>query len=156
MATYKYTPSNQKLPPLQKFGMTSQLPQANINNTYAKNILDSFRQNLKAPTAFTQNNDLNNSLFPYQELGRQFIENNVVPEFQQNIYNPFRRQLGNRSAGSNIGLLGNRNNFVQQQTRQVTQPFEDQTSQIEQTFADIAQQDLNDRIKAWYDSQLNF
>ena len=156
MATYKYTPSNQRLQPLQKFEVGSPLPQANVNNTYAKNILDTYRQNLKAPTAFTQNNDLNNALFPYQELGRQFIQNNVVPEFQQNVYNPFRRNLNNQSAGSNIGLLGSRPRVMQQQTRAITQPFEDQTSQIEQQFADIAQQDLNDRIKSWYDSQLNF
>jgi hypothetical protein len=156
MATYSYNPNSYKLPEMQKLEVNSQVPTQNINNTYAKNILDSFKQNLTVPKAFTDSNNINDVLYPTQELGNQYIQQAIVPEFQQNTFNPFQRRLANNAAGSNVSLLGSAPQYYQQQTRAVTQPFENQLSQVQQTFADSAQQTLNDRIKAYYDSQLNF
>ena len=156
MATYSYSPQNSKLPDLQKLNVSSQIPVQNIGNSYAKNILDSFKKNLTAPTAYTDKYNMNDALAPITELGNEYIQRAVVPEFQRNTFDPFIRQMQNRTASSNISLLGSNPRFQQQQTRQITQPFENQVSQVQQTFADLAQQSLNDRLKNFYDSQLNF
>lgn len=158
MALFQYNPNTYKLPEMPSIqpGQNLQAPKTQINNNIARSILDTLGSKIKAPTAFTQNNRIEDNLFGTQELGRQFIQQNLLPEFQQNTYNPFQRQQANQNAGSNLSLLGGANRFNQDQTRKITQPFYDQAAQVQGQFNDMAQTGLNDLLRSYYNSEINF
>jgi len=153
---FTYNPVTSKLPPLPKITMGSSLPQApTINNNYAKDIVDAYANKIKTPQSFTSQNDINNILYPTQELGNQFIQQNLLPEFMQNQYNPFQRSLANSLAGSNASLLGGASEANQMASDRVTRPFYDQALGVQQQFADSGQNDLNRLLQSYYNSQNN-
>jgi hypothetical protein len=157
MAAFTYNPTQYKLPELPKLQTRATAPSTQtINNDYAKQILDTFGQKIKPITSYTQNNKLENLLAPTQELGNQFIQQALLPEFQRDTYDPFMRQMQNRTAGSNISLLGSNPRFQQQQTRQITQPFYNQAQAVQDQFNQLATQSANDFLKSYYDPQVNF
>jgi hypothetical protein len=157
MAIFQYNPPSMSLPSLPKITSSATTAQpATVGNQNLKMILDNLKKNISAPEAFTSKNNINDQLFASQELGNQFIKQNLLPEFQQNTYNPFQRQLSNSAAGSNLSLLGGANKIYQQKTRDVVRPFNDQALQVQDQFSQTAYQNLGDQLKAYYDSQLKF
>jgi hypothetical protein len=158
MALFNYTPNSYKLPELPKIQTASnvQIPKTQINNNYAKSILDSLGNNIKAPQAYTSQFNINDTLYPTQELGNQFIQQNLLPEFQRDTLNPYQRQMANRSASSNLSLLGNNKRYMQDSNRRVTQPFYDQANQVQDIFNNQSFDNLDDSIRSYYASQFNF
>jgi len=156
MAVFTYNPNNLSLPPLPKItsGVTAQ--PSTINNKNLKNILDGFSKNITQPKAFTSSNSIQDQLFPTQELGNQFIQQNLLPEFQKNTFNPFQRNLANQAAGSNLSLLGASKNIINDKTNAVTRQFYDQAQGVQDQFNSSAFNNLGDVLKSYYDSQLNF
>jgi len=156
MATLQYNPTLYKPPALPKITSGVQPPATTVNNIYAKSILDNLGKNLKPVRAYTDQYNLNDSLFPSQELGNQFIQQALLPEFQQNVYNPFQRQLSDRFAGSNAGLLGSASRYVQDQNRRVTQPFFDQSQSVLDMFTRDGYNQSNEDLKNYYNANIGF
>jgi hypothetical protein len=154
--SFAYKPTELKLPKLPQLKTNMATPTFDIKNRYAKSILDTLGKPLKAPTAFSQTNSFSDALSPTQELGRQFTQRVLLPDFQQNTYNPFITNLANQAAGSNLGLMGNARQFVDARKRETTQPFLNQAQQVEDAFNSLAYQDLNNILGSLYGSQLNF
>lgn len=137
-------------------GATQALPKQNINNTFAKSILDTLGQSLKPVQSYSQVGSINSALAPTQKLGQEFIQQAMVPEFQQQTFNPFIRQFANRAAGSNLSLMGNSGNFVQDRKREVTQPFYNQVQEVKDRFNRAAYDSADQRLLDFYKSQINF
>ena len=158
MAAFDYNPTQYSLPKLPTLTPNSSVlpPKTNIGNNAAREFLDVLGKNLKPVNSYSSQYDMNNARMPYNELGNQFIQQNLLPEFQQNTYNPFMRQMQNRTASSNISLLGNAPRFQQQQTQAITRPFYDQASQVQQQFANLGEQNLQDVLKNYYNSNYTF
>lgn len=154
--SFNYNPTDLSLPKLPQLKTNQSTPQFDVKNKYAKSILDTLGQNIKPVQAFSQTNNIQDALSPIQELGRQFQQRVLLPEFQQNTYNPFIQNLSNNAAGSNLSLMGNAQNFVDTQKRQTTQPFYNQAQAVEDQFNQLAYSDLNELLGSLYGSQLNF
>ena len=157
MAIFNYNPPNYNLPDLPKLnGASTPVPQQDIKNSFAKSILDTLGKNIKPVTAYSDKNNIENLLRPTQELGKQFIQQTLLPDFQERVFNPYQRNQANQTAGSNLSLMGNGQNFLKARTKEVVQPFLDQSQQVQDQFNQSAYQSANDFLKSYYDPQVNF
>lgn len=158
MATFNYNPI--KLNPVQmpKLGgnVKSQLPKQSIKNAFAKNIFDILGKNIKPVTGYSSQASFQDRLAPTQMLGQEFIQQAFLPEFQQNLYNPYRGARANQSAASNLDMMGTAADYLARRDREITQPFIDQAAQIQDTFNAAATDDLNRFLKDYYSSQISF
>jgi hypothetical protein len=145
-----------KLPSIPTLSNRQSAPApVNISNPLGKSILDSLSGKLKrnVPT-FTQNNNINDQLAPFEQLGSELIDQALLPEFQQQTLNPFLRNMSNQAAGSTLSLLGSAPRYLQQRTRDITLPFENQALSVFDLFREQGSNQLNQNIKNYYDSNL--
>jgi hypothetical protein len=154
---FKYEPPKYALPEMPKLQGTSQpIAPTEIKNSYTKTILDTLGRQIKAPVAYSQNGKIEDLMRPTQELGQQFIQQTLLPDFQENQYNPYRRNTANQLAASNLSLMGNAKNYLQAREKAITQPFMDQVQGVQDQFNQAGAMSANDFLRSYYDPQVNF
>lgn len=154
---FNYNPTNYTLPQMQPMKPVNQVPQmSSIKNTYAKNILDTLGDSIKAPSAYTTGTSIANQFSPYEMLGQDFIQNNYLPEYLQDTYNPQVRDMANNAAAGNLALLGNGKQQLNQSTGRLRRDFQDQAQNILDLFRGEASRNTGEDIQNYYKSQFNF
>lgn len=156
MSAFQYNPSSFSLPQMPKIQASTPVPQPKINNTTAKSILESLTGKIKAPEAFTSTYNINDVLFPTQELGRQFIDQNLRPDYEKNVRNPLLNQQSSALAGSNLSMYGGAKKLLNNQVAQADQGFYDQAQSVQDQFNNSAMMNLNDFLKSYLNTQINF
>lgn len=94
---------------------------------------------------------------PQREVFNFWANNLFRPEFETNTLNPYKRNLSNQYAGSNVGLTGRSQSLYDQQLRQAEQPFQDQLSGLKNTWdTNVIRNLYNRQLTNAYDSPTAF
>jgi hypothetical protein len=121
-----------------------------------RNTINNLTKYIKPQKAFTEVANYDTFAQPFRQLGQEFVNTNLTPEFNQNTFNPFKQNLSNNLAASNAGMMGNAQGLVQNQIRQVRQPFEDQLEQVRQQFESLGNQNYQSELRKYYNSPTAF
>jgi hypothetical protein len=154
MAGFKYNPNQLQTPSLPKLGGSVQAPAPTLNNEYARKMFDSLTKDFRTPVSYTQKYNLGDTLAPTQQLGQQFIQQNLLPEYQQLEFNPLRRRLAMTTAGSNNRMLASNRINNQRQIDESTRSFYDRAGAVQDQFNALSYDDLNNLLKSYYDTNL--
>lgn len=154
---FNYSPTSYKLPELPKLQSATPVPQSPVTkNTYAQSILETLGKGIKAPTAFTQGTNINDQLMPYQQLGQEFVQQNYLPEYLQDTYNPQVQDFANNAATGNLALVGNGQDTINRFRGNLQRDFQNQAQSILDMFSNSGYQKTGQNISDYYTGQFNF